>query len=302
MKVFSVWKEKIYSFFPQFLVVFIQRMIRHRITSVSAEIAYFLLLSIFPLLICGVTLIGLFPIQTNAVLLGFQPYMPHKVFSLIEGLVDEISGRKGTGILSLGLFIGLWFASKGILAMVRSFNISYEVEKRRSYIKERFIAIVLTFILIFVIILSFFILIFGKQITSFLEHSFEITSSFLVEFSQLRHVIFGSVLFFLFIILFYFGPYVKLRVRDAIPGALFTTIGWLVVSYGFSVYVDTYANYTRIYGSLGGIILLILWFYITGFLVLTGGELNAYIYASRHKMYQNLPKPIRCFMIKKKKK
>lgn len=302
MGIFVVWVEKIYGFLPQFLVDLIQRMIRHRIMSVGAEIAYFLLLSIFPLLICGMTLIGFFPLQANAVLLEFQPYMPHEVFTLIESLMNEISGRKVTGILSFGLIIGLWFASKGIHAMVRAFNISYEVEEGRSYIKDRLIAIVLTVTFILVVVLSLLLPIFGKHIIRFLADPFEIANLLLIITNQLRYVMAGIILFFTFVILFYFGPHVKLRIRDAVPGALLTTIGWLLVSYIFSAYVDAYANYTKIYGSLGGIILLLLWFYMTGILVLVGGELNAYIYASRNKMYQNLPKPVRYFLIKKKRK
>lgn len=297
-KFFTRCRDKLLSIFPASLVELVQQMLRHRITGVSAEIAYFLLLSIFPLLICIVTLIGFFPIQINGILLEFQPYMPHEVYLLISELVAEVQARNGTGILSVGLIVGLWVSSKGMHAMIRSFDLSYEVEEGRSYFKERFLAVFLTITFVFVIIFSFLFPIFGKQIALFLMKPFDMTTYILALFDQLRYITSGLVLLLIFMVLFYFGPHVKLRLRDAFPGALFTTMGWLLISYVFSQYVDSYANYSRLYGSLGGIILLILWFYMTGLLVLIGGEINAYLYASRKQLYQNLPKFMRYFFVK----
>ena len=299
MHIFNRWKESLLRRLPPMLVDLVRQMLRHRITSVGAEIAYFLLLSIFPLLICSMTLINFFPLQANALLLAFQPYMPQDVFILIEALMEEVAGRNVTGFLSLGLVFGLWFASRGIYAMLGAFNISYEVKETRSYFQEHLIAIVLTLTFIVIVILSLFVFVFGRQILDFLVKPFPQAEFIFVFLEQFRYLMLGMFLFCVFLILFYFGPYVRLRFQDVVPGALFTTVGWQIVSYGFSAYVDAYANYTRIYGSLSGIILLILWFYIIGMLVLMGCEFNAYLYASKNKKYQNLPKIMQEFFLKR---
>lgn len=301
MNIFKIWFAKILSFFPSSLVELVQRMLRHRITSVSAEIAYFLLLSIFPFLICTVTLVGFFPIQIGGILTEFEPYMPQEVYTLINELIVEVTSRNSKGILSVGLLIGLWVSSKGMHAMIRSFDVSYEVREKRAYFKERLVAVFLTISFVSVIMLSFLLPIFGKQIAVFLTKPFDITTCVLALFDQLRYVASGAILLLIFMLLFYFGPNVRLSLRDAFPGALFTTIGWLLISYIFSQYVDSYANFSILYGSLGAIILLLLWFYMTGLLVLIGGEINAYLYASGKQMYQNLPLLIRYFLIGRKK-
>ena len=178
-------------------------------------------------------------------------------------------------LLSFSVIGTIWSASHGLNAIIKAFNRAYNVTETRSYFIARGMSIMLTFAMIFVFLVALFLPVFGKQIGMFLFSEFGISEQFIKVWNMSRWVISSSVLFIVFIMLYWIAPNKKITCVSVLPGAVFATIGWVAVSFLFSFYVDKISNYTTTYGSLGGIIVLMVWFYLSGWIIIMGGEINA---------------------------
>jgi membrane protein len=257
------------------------KLLWHRIeeddlNGLSAQLAYFFLLSLFPLLIVVFTLIPYIPIPHPDMLGMIKGFAPADTMKLIEKNVNDVISHRNGGLLSFGIIGTIWSASNGINAIVRAFNKAYNVKESRSFIVSRGMAILLTFGMIFVFILAIIIPIFGKEIGVFLFSQLGYTSQFLKLWNMLSWVVSAIILFLIFTVLYWIAPNVKLRCKSAFPGAAFATVGWIISSLGLSVYVGKISNYSLTYGSIGTIIVLMIWLYISAFIIILGGEINAF--------------------------
>ncbi|CAH2715598.1 hypothetical protein BACCIP111895_02782 [Neobacillus rhizosphaerae] len=264
------------------------RLLWHRIEEddlpgLSAQLAYFLLLSLFPLLIVLFTLLPYFPIPHQDMLGLISDFAPVEAMDLIEKNVDEIMNHRNGGLLSFGIIGTIWSASNGINAIVRAFNKAYNVKESRSFIVSRGVAILLTFGLIFVFILAIILPVFGKEIGLFLFSKLGYTTEFIKLWNTLSWLVSAIILFLIFTGLYWIAPNVRLRCRSALPGAIFATMGWIISSIGLSFYVENFSNFSLTYGSIGTIIVLMIWLYITAFIIIIGGEINAF-YSERNRL------------------
>ncbi|WHZ04166.1 YihY/virulence factor BrkB family protein [Neobacillus sp. YX16] len=263
------------------------RLLWHRIEEddipgLSAQLAYFFLLSLFPLLIFIFTLLPYLPIQHHDILGGIADFAPPQTMELIEKNVNYVMNNRNGSLLSFGVIGTIWSASNGIHALVRAFNKAYNVKESRSFIVSRAMAIVLTIGMIFVFIVAVLLPIFGREIGIFLFSYLGFKLEFLRIWEMLRLVISGIILFLIFTGLYWIAPNVKLRCRSAFPGAGFATVGWILSSYALSFYVSKFNNFSLTYGSIGAIIVLLIWLYISGFIIIIGGEINAF-YSEKNK-------------------
>jgi membrane protein len=263
------------------------RLLWHRIEEddipgLSAQLAYFFLLSLFPLLIFIFTLLPYLPIQHHDILGGIADFAPPQTMELIEKNVNYVMNNRNGGLLSFGVIGTIWSASNGIHALVRAFNKAYNVKESRSFIVSRAMAIVLTIGMILVFIVAVLLPIFGREIGIFLFSYLGFKLEFLRIWEMLRLLISAVILFLIFTGLYWIAPNVKLRCRSAFPGAGFATVGWILSSYALSFYVSTFNNFSLTYGSIGAIIVLLIWLYISGFIIILGGEINAF-YSERNK-------------------
>ncbi|MEH6993841.1 YihY/virulence factor BrkB family protein [Neobacillus drentensis] len=263
------------------------RLLWHRIEEddipgLSAQLAYFFLLSLFPLLIFIFTLLPYLPIQHHDILGGIADFAPPQTMELIEKNVNYVMNNRNGGLLSFGVIGTIWSASNGIHALVRAFNKAYNVKESRSFIVSRAMAIVLTIGMIFVFIVAVLLPIFGREIGIFLFSYLGFKLEFLRIWEMLRLVISAVILFLIFTGLYWIAPNVKLRCRSAFPGAGFATVGWILSSYALSFYVSKFNNFSLTYGSIGAIIVLLIWLYISGFIIILGGEINAF-YSEKNK-------------------
>ncbi|WP_182201470.1 YihY/virulence factor BrkB family protein [Paraliobacillus salinarum] len=263
--------QKAASFIKQLII----RINEDDVAGLSAQLAYFLLLSLFPFLIFLVTLIGYIPLDNVDVIGFFSAYAPAEILELIETNIDHISEQRNGGLLSIGIIGTLWSASNGINAIMRAFNKAYDVEENRSFIVSRLIAIVLTIAMLLVIVMAFLLPIFGKQIGIFIFSFLGLSAGFLEIWNTLRWVISSFVLFVVLLALYKLAPNKRVSFRNVAVGAVFATIGWQLVSLAFSYYVTTLGNYSATYGSLGSVIVLMIWFFISGMIIIVGGEINA---------------------------
>lgn len=241
----------------------------------SAQLAYFFLLSLFPFLLFLITLLGHFPIDEDTLMDFIATYAPTDIVNLINTNISQIVNSQNSGLLSIGIIGTLWSASNGVNAITKSFNKAYEVDEDRSFIVSRLIAVALTIAMVLVISIALLLPIFGEKIGVYIFSFINMSEGFLDLWNMLRWVISSAVFFLVLLALYSLAPNVRIRLKYVVWGAVFATIGWQLVSLGFSYYVNTLGNYSATYGSLGTVIILMIWFYISGIIINTGGVINA---------------------------
>lgn len=240
----------------------------------AAQLAYFFLLSLFPLLLFLVTLVPYLPITVDDILSVLRDFAPGDTMALIESNINQLSEKNGK-LLSFGIIATIWSASNGINAVVRAFNKAYDVDESRSFFVARGMAMLLTIGMIIVFVIALLLPVFGRQIGKFLFNVFGLSEHFITVWHMLRWLVSPLILFIIFIGLYWFAPNKKLTCISVIPGALFATLGWILTSLAFSYYVSNFGNYSATYGSIGAIIVLMVWFYLSGIIILIGGQINA---------------------------
>lgn len=243
----------------------------------AAQLAYFFLLSLFPFLLFLVTLLGYLPIDASTLMDLIETYAPDQIHDLIQANLNQLVNHQNGGLLSIGIIGTLWSASNGVNAITRAFNKAYHVEKNRSFITARFIAIILTLAMIAVIIMALLLPVFGNMIGEYLFSLFHLSDHFLKVWEMMRILISTIFIFVVLLALYILAPNARITIKHAIWGALFATFSWQLVSLGFSYYVNTLSHYSATYGSLGTVIVLMIWFYMTGIIIIMGGVINATI-------------------------
>ncbi|MED1607014.1 YihY/virulence factor BrkB family protein [Cytobacillus kochii] len=241
---------------------------------VAAQLAYFFLLSLFPLLIVLISLLPYLPITQEDIFAIVRDFAPKEIMSLLEDNLSAVTTKNGA-LLSIGIIGTLWSASAAINGIMRAFNKAYDVVESRSFVVARGIAMLLTISMVFVFLVALLLPVFGRQIGLFIFDAFGLTEQFLSIWNALRWLASPLIIFIIFSGLYWFAPNKRLTNVTVIPGSLFATIGWILSSYAFSYYVSNFGNYSATYGSIGGIIILMIWFYLTGIIIMIGGEINA---------------------------
>ncbi|MFC5603757.1 YihY/virulence factor BrkB family protein [Sporosarcina koreensis] len=245
------------------------------ITGLGSQLAFFFLLSLFPLLIFLITLLPFLNLDESQVFLFIRDYAPDSVYTLIHDTVEEILKNRNGGLLSIGALATIWSASKGMNALTKAMNRSYYVEETRSFLVSRAMSVVFTIALIAVLIIALILPVFGQQIGMLAFSYFGMEEGFLKLWGSMRWVLPPILIFLVFSALYWAVPNLKIRLKSAMPGALFATAGWILTSLAFSYYVGSFANYSKTYGSIGGIIVLMMWLYFSAIILMLGGQLNA---------------------------
>ncbi|MED3983758.1 YihY/virulence factor BrkB family protein [Peribacillus simplex] len=249
-----------------------------RVTGLAAEQAYYYLLALFPLLILLLSILPYLNIDIQTALDTIKTFMPSETMEVIEKNIINILSERNGGLLTFGFLGTIWSASNGMNAFIHSMNIAYDVEETRNFIKARFISIVLTLGLVVAFIVMLGLPVFGKVIIDLLQQVIPIPEETQILFSLLRWVIAVVIISLVLAFLYRFAPNKSFPIKHVIPGAVTATVLWLGISLGFSFYVSNFANYSSTYGSLGGVIILMLWLYLSGLIFVIGGEINAILH------------------------
>lgn len=263
----STWKG--------FIQGFIQKVTQADLSGMGAQLAYFFLLSLFPLLIFVMTLVPFLNLPQEQVYTMMKDLLPEQVYSLIGDTLKDVLENRNGGLLSVGILATLWSASNGVNALIKSLNQSYGKAETRPFIIARSMSVVFTLVLILLVVVALILPVFGSQIGHFLANTIGLGEQFGAIFDKFRILLPPLVIFCGLVFMYWLGPNVKMYLRSAIPGAFVSTVCWLVISYVFSIYINNFSNYSATYGSIGGIIILMLWLYITGMVLMIGGLVNA---------------------------
>jgi membrane protein len=248
----------------------------------AAQLSYYFLLALFPLLLVLMALLGIFADKGtelgNNLINYLSDVMPASAGELVRKTVEELSSSAGAGKISFGLLATIWAASNGMGAISETLNTAYNVKESRPYWKTRLIAIGLTAALAVLIVSALALLLYGFQIADAIAAWAGLSTAFTFTWKIVQWPI---ILFFIllgFNLIYYFGPDLKEQEwKWVTPGALIGIALWLLVSFGFKTYLSFSNSYSATYGSLGGMIIMMLWFYFTGLAIMIGGEVNSEI-------------------------
>ena len=243
------------SVLDTFLYLFI-KVKRDDIFALASQLAYYLILSFFPFLIFLITLIGFSNLNNAEVLEGLQSILPTAVFELTASTISEVINSQNTGILGISGILAIWAASSAFRAIIKGVNKAYDVDEDRSFIKRSIIGIISVIALALTIICTLAMLVFGDLIGEFLNRflPFEHLINFI--WNILRYVIIIAMMIVVFAMIYKVAPAKRIKFRSVLPGAIITTIGWLIASLAFSYYVNNFSNYSRLYGSLWAVFVL----------------------------------------------
>lgn len=248
---------------------------KHDATGLAAQCAYYFLLSLFPFLLFILSLLGYLPFSSDDVMGLIKEYIPGAVAGWIEETLSNLLDVKRGGTLSFGLILALVSASAAMNAIVIAVNKAYGLPERKSFIHSRFLAVMLTLGMLIVIASALLLSVFGHWIGDWTLANISISSNLVDLWNNLRWIVNFVIVFVVFIGIYYIAPNTCLTCKSVLPGAIFAAVGWQLTSFGFSFYVNSFTNYSATYGSVGGIIVLMTWFYISALIIIIGGEINA---------------------------
>ncbi|PTX58832.1 membrane protein [Melghirimyces profundicolus] len=255
------------------------RFYKDGVSDLSAQLAYYFLLSLFPFLIVAISLLGYFPVSTHHVLDFIKPYAPPYIHQLIKNNLDSILGVQRGNLLSFSVLGTIWLTSRGIRSIARILNHTYGVKEDRPFWRSGLERLFLVFGLLAALVVSLLLPLMMKLVEWIILQA-GLTLVWVRLWIVIRYLLSSLVLFFAFFCLYYFAPNVRMRPGEALPGTLFATLGWQLISVGYSGYVMM-GDYSQIYGNLGGVMVLLIWFYLSAMILIVGGQLNAVLFESR---------------------
>lgn len=244
----------------------------------SASLSYYFILALFPMLLFLVSLVGIFASPSSelgeSIFSALSRLAPGSASELVHSVVNQTSKSSSSIKLAAGILGALWAASAGMGAVVVSLNVVYRLAETRPWWKQKLTVVGLTIALAGLIILAEVLILYGGKIGQAFATSMGLGDFFKVTWTMLQWPLSFAAMFLSFSIIYYFAPNLKGEWHWVTPGAALGVVLWLIASLGFRVYLRFFNSYSATYGSLGAVIILLLWLYLTGFAILIGGELN----------------------------
>ncbi|HJC50416.1 MAG TPA: YihY/virulence factor BrkB family protein [Candidatus Anaerostipes avistercoris] len=267
---------------------------KDHITAFSAQAAFFTVLSFFPFLIVVLSLMRFFPITLQDMIDLVRNYLPEQYSGAVIPIINSLNGRLTTTYMSLTILTLLWSASKGILSMMTGLNTIHEIEEKRNYFVLRFISSIYIGLMAVAVLFGMVLLLFGNSLLIQLYRFQPVLENQHLVFASIRFTLAFLIFLIVFIIMFRFLPSDNFKTKEILPGALFASIGWLILSFLFSMYFDNFSFYNIMYGGLTSILLTLLWLYFCMMILFIGAEINQYFlnskknisYLSKHKVEQ----------------
>lgn len=255
---------------------------RRRITTYSAACAYYLFMSLVPVIMLLVSVLQYTPLTKDVVLGAVAEYVPESLYEIVDFIVSSIYNG-GRVALTVSILLTLWSASACMKALLRGMDSVYDAERREDYIRFSIRACVYMVIFVVLLLLSFFVMVYGGRILDLIEQSMPVNHSldFLFTLAKyLRFVIILALLALVFCFLFKWMPARPLKFRRQVPGAVFSSVAWAAFSFIFSFYVS-FSDKFGAYGYIGTIMIAMIWIFYCFYFLLLGGFINHYIEMKR---------------------
>jgi membrane protein len=249
------------------------------VLGLAAQLAYYFFLALFPAILFLLALASFFPLSNIADDVGrsLAPFVSPQILELIQQQMHRLANNENGGLLTFGVAGALWSSSAAIVSIVGALNRAYDIEEGRPWWRVRLIAIALTFGVALLVLIALSLVLLGPTVAERLGQATGLGAP--LEWTWL--VLQWPLVFLLFTtgigLLYYFGPDAEQDWAWITPGAVAATILWLIVSLLFKLYIANFTDYEASYGTVGGVIVVLLWFYVSGVAILAGAEMNAEI-------------------------
>jgi membrane protein len=252
----------------------------------AASLSYYFLFSLFPSLLFLAALLGMLP--NTDLLERLMEYvdqaLPGDAASVIRKTLTEIQRGSSGSLVSLGVLLALWSGSNGMGSVIVALNVAYDVEDTRPWWRRRLVAIALTVGFSLFILAALLLMVLGPRLGGAVANALGLGTLFTAAWNALNVPLAMSFALVGIALVYFLAPAAKQQWRWVTPGSAVALVLWLAMSYGLRVYVTHFGNYNATYGSIGGVILLMLWLYLTGVALLLGAEVNAEIeHAAAHR-------------------
>jgi membrane protein len=249
----------------------------------AAQLGYYFLLALFPMLIFLTSLVGFLPGAQQSVINALAKVVPGQAMALVYQFIQDVVEHRNGGLLSFGVLATLWAASSGVTAVMGTLNVAYGVKEERPFWKVRLTALALTVGLGLLITGGAVLIMFADKFGHWLATMLGLGTFFIVASSVIGYALGVACMFIGIELLYYFGPNLKQDWRWITPGAVVAAAGIILGSFGFSLYLRLVPSNSATYGSLGAVITLMLWLYLLGLVLLVGGEINSEIEHATNK-------------------
>ena len=256
-----------------------KRISDNAVSDRAANLSYYFVFALFPFLFTLVTLAAYLPVKgaVDELMARLDPLMPDAAMQIIRGQLTALATRQRPHLLTFGLVLAIWSASRGVDALRTALNLSYDVKESRPWWKVQAIAIAVTIATSALMLIAIAGLALGSGVGVWLAAKLHIDQFWALLWGWLRWPLTAAGVMLVLALLYYFLPDVKQEWRYITPGSMLGTVLWLLLTWGFSVYAENFGSYDKTYGAIGGVIVLMTWFYISGFVFVLGGEVNAVI-------------------------
>ena len=266
-------------------IFFWKGLMEGAITTRASSLAFNFFLAFFPAIIVFFTLIPYIPIDglQETLMELLSTVLPPSTNEITFATLDDIINNPRGGLLSVGFILALYFSTNGIDSLIEAFNASYHIRESRPLIQQKILSLGLTLLLSMMLIIAISSIIFGKLAVNYLTE-YELISEYAGEL-----ILYGKwftmllMLFFGISTLFHLGPSLKSKWKLFTPGSIFATIFIIITSIGFNYYINHFSQYNKIYGSIGTLMIILIWMYFNSIILLTGFELNASISNAKQK-------------------
>ena len=250
------------------------QMTKKNIAAFAASTAFFLFLSMIPLLMALCAILPYTALTEANLINAIMRFTPDAMNGMVISVVSDVYDRSA-GTVTVFAIVTVWSASKAMLALIYGLNEVNDFEEKRNYFVIRFIACIYTVIILAAMILALFVMVFGNVIVDLLLMDFPPLHIFMQFIMHFRFLLSWVVLTFIFALIYAFVPGRKMRFKKQIPGAAFAAVLWSAASYVFSVYVDNFNGFGT-YGGLTTVVVLMFWFYLLMYILLIGAHINRY--------------------------
>lgn len=243
----------------------------------AANAAYFIILSAFPMVMLLLNILSYTTLSGGALLEILEQVIPEALMPPVSRLLNGMFASSSTTLVSVSALATLWASSRGVYGILVGLNRIYGVQEDRGYIFTRLLSLVYTFLFLLVLLLTLALHVFGQTILAQIPHTDSRAIQFVMEIISSRFLVLLVIQTALFTAMFMFLPNRRNKLLTSLPGALLASLGWLLFSDVFSIYVSHFGNYSTIYGSLSAVAIAMLWLYTCMAIVFYGGALNKYL-------------------------
>jgi len=261
----------------QFFTELYQEASEDDIFNGAAALGFYLTLAIFPAMIFVMAVIPYLPVENvdQAIMDLLRQALPANAAEMFEDVVTQVTSEQRGGLLSLGLAGALWATSTGMYAVMQQLNITYDVREGRGFVHARVTVIGLSLLFSVLVLGAFTLIVLGGRIQDLLGERFGFSEGLLLFFVIFRWVVIVLGLLLAFALIYYLAPNVEQRFRFITVGSVTGVVLLMLASLGFAWYTQSFGDYDAMYGSIGAVIVLMLWLYIAGLAILIGSEINA---------------------------